>query len=227
MNYTYYGQSCFLVELNGVKILFDPFITPNELAKDIQIEKIKCDFILLSHGHEDHVADTIAIAKNNDAPVVASFEIASYYGSKGLKYHPMNIGGKWNFGKFSVKAVAAIHSSVLPDGTYGGNPMGYIVEAGGSNLYYAGDTALTMDMQLIPRFSKLNIAFLPIGDNFTMGVEDAVIAADFIQCKHIIAMHFDTFPYIKINHSEVKAIFEQAGKKISIPEIGVTYQVAD
>ncbi|HEY8403964.1 MAG TPA: metal-dependent hydrolase [Flavobacteriales bacterium] len=225
MKYTYYGHSCFLVEVNGVKLLFDPFITGNELAKGIDISTISCDYILLSHGHFDHVLDAEVIAKRTGATIVANFEIASYYGNKGLSYHPMNLGGKWNFGQFTVKAVAAVHSSVLADGTYGGNPMGYVIVAGDTSFYYSGDTALHMDMQLIPRFTKLNAAFLCMGDNLTMGVEDAIIASDFIQCNNIVAMHFDTFPIIKLQPDNAVKQFEQNGKQLTVPAIGNTYEL--
>ncbi len=225
MKYTYYGHSCFLVEVNGVRILFDPFITGNDLAKHIDINSIKCDYVLLSHGHFDHVLDAEAIARNNDAIIVANFEIASYYGKKGLKYHPMNLGGKWSFDKFTVKAFSAVHSSVLADGTYGGGAMGFVVKAGDFNFYYSGDTALTLDMQLIPRFANLNTAFLCMGDDLTMGLEDAIVASDFIQCSNIVGMHFDTFPFIKMNHANAVEEFSKVGKKLNVPEIGKTYEV--
>ncbi len=225
MNYTYFGHSSFLVEINGIRIVFDPFITPNDLAKSIDVNSIKCDYVLVSHGHGDHVADVETIARNNDAVVVAAYEIASYYGGKGLKHHPMNIGGRWDFGKFNVKAVNAVHSSVLPDGTYAANPMGFIVTSGNESFYYSGDTALTMDMQLIGNYYKPDFAFLCLGDNFTMGVDDAVIAADFIQCNRIVGMHFDTFPYIKINHETAIKKFADKGKTLSLPDIGINIEL--
>ena len=225
MNYTYYGHSSFLIEIAGIKIVFDPFISPNDKAKSIDVNAIKCDFVLVSHGHSDHVADVETIARNNDATVVAAYEIAAYYGGKGLKYHPMNIGGRWDFGKFQVKAVNAVHSSVLPDGTYAGNPMGFIVTAGDESFYYSGDTALTLDMQLIGRQHKLNAAFLCMGDNFTMGIDDAVIAAEFINCKKVVGMHFDTFPYIMINHEKSIQKFKDTNVELTLPEIGKSYSI--
>jgi L-ascorbate metabolism protein UlaG (beta-lactamase superfamily) len=225
MKYTYYGHSTFLLELNNARILFDPFITPNDLAKGIDIDSIKCDYILLSHGHGDHIADVETIAKNNDATIVAVYELASYYGVKNFKYHPMNTGGNWNFGNFSIKLVNAVHSSVLPDGTYSGNPVGFIVKEGNKSIYYSGDTALHMDMQLIGKYHRPDRAFLCMGDNFTMGIDDAIIASDFIQCNQITAMHFDTFGYIKIDHNKTIEKFDQSGKKLVLPEIGKTYEV--
>lgn len=223
MNYTYFGHSSFLIEIAGVKILFDPFISPNPLAKSIDVNSIQCDFVFASHGHADHIADLETIARKNDAVVVGPYELATYYGAKGLKHHPMNIGGNWNFGKFQAKAVNAVHSSVLPDGTYAGSPMGFIISANDETFYYSGDTALTLDMQLIGRQHKLKAAFLSLGDNFTMGIDDAVIAADFIKCNKVIGMHFDTFPYIVINHETSIQKFKDAGVELNIPEIGKSY----
>lgn len=222
MKYTYYGHSCFAVEVNGIYILFDPFISGNELAKDIDIRSIKADYILLSHGHSDHTADAIAIAKQNDATIVASYEIAVWAGNQGVKYHPMNIGGKWNFEFGTVKCVVAIHSSVLPDGTYAGNPMGFVVTAGDTSFYYSGDTALTLDMQLISKYKRLTFAVLCIGDNFTMGTEDAMEAARLIDCKTIVGVHFDTFGYIKIDQQAAIKTFLSNGLKLILPGIGET-----
>lgn len=224
MKITYFGHSSFRVQLDGATLVFDPFITPNDKARSIDVNAIKTDYVLLSHGHGDHVADAETIARNNQAVVVASYEIATYYAGKELKYHPMNIGGRWDFGKWQVRTTAAVHSSVLPDGTYGGNPMGFVISNGPHTFYYSGDTALTLDMQLLARF-KPQFAFLCIGDNFTMGIEDAVTAAGYIGCNTIVGMHFDTFPYIAINHGEAIKAFERAGKKLILPEIGKTFEL--
>ncbi|HVK96183.1 MAG TPA: metal-dependent hydrolase [Flavisolibacter sp.] len=222
MQFTYYGQSCFSVELAGKNVLFDPFITPNELARHININDMKADFILLSHGHQDHVADCVQIAKNTGATVVAAFEVATWASEQGVaKVHPMNHGGKWTFDFGTVKCTNAIHSSVMPDGTYGGNPLGFIV-MGEKNFYYSGDTALTMDMQLVPRWAQLDFAVLPIGDNFTMGYEDAIIASEMIQCRNIVGVHYDTFGLIKIDHQKVKKAFTDAGLNLYLPGIGET-----
>ena len=221
MKLTYYGHSCFLIEAGGRQVLFDPFITPNELAKRINIDQIKADYILLSHGHGDHVTDCEKIAKNNNATVVAAFEVADWVAKKGIsKTHPMNHGGKKEFDFGIVRCVNAIHSSVLPDGTYGGNPMGFIVTTGDKNFYYSGDTALTMDMQLIPRWARLDFAVLCIGDNYTMGYEDAIEAARMIKCMTVVGVHYDTFPYIKIDHQKVKDAFSDAGINLHLPGIG-------
>ncbi|HQF28775.1 MAG TPA: metal-dependent hydrolase [Bacteroidia bacterium] len=221
MKITYYGHSCFAVEIKGKTILFDPFITPNELAKDIDIESIKPDFILISHGHSDHIADAVRIAKNSGATVVSNYEITEWLNKQGVSnVHPMNIGGHWFFEFGKVKCVVAVHSSTLPDGSYGGNPMGFLLETDEGNLYYAGDTALTYDMKLIGDYKQIDVAFLPIGNNFTMGIDNAIIAADFIKCEKIIGMHYDTFGYIKIDHKEATEKFNVAGKELTLMKIG-------
>ncbi len=225
MNITYYGHSCFGVEINGKKVLFDPFISPNPLASKIDVSKINADYILVSHGHQDHIHDVEAIAKRTKAKVICNFEINVWLGAKGVEnIHPMNIGGKVKLDFGNVKCVTAIHSSGLPDGTYGGNPMGFVVESSEGNFYYAGDTALTYDMKLIGDYRKIDFAFLPIGDNFTMGVDNAIIACDFIACDKIIGMHYDTFGLIKIDKQEAISKFTRAGKKLTLMEIGSMIQ---
>lgn len=226
MQVTYFGHSTFQFRLSqGDVLVMDPFITPNEAAKAVQLSEVKGNYVFLSHGHFDHVADAETIARANDATVVSTYEIASYYGAKGLKYHPMNIGGKWDFGSFSAKAVNAVHSSVLPDGTYAGNAMGFVFEDNNSRFYYSGDTALHLDMQLIGNLMPCPLAFLCLGDNFTMGIEEAVIAAQYVKAKKVVGMHFDTFPYIKINHEKAVAAFAAAGIQLLLPEIGQTFEV--
>lgn len=225
MEVTYYGHASFGVKYNGHSILFDPFISPNELASGIDVNSIKASHILVSHGHEDHVADVESIAKNNSTTVVSNFEIVSWFEQKGIKGHPMNFGGSWSFDFGKVKYVQAVHSSVLPDGTYGGNPGGFIVEMDDYTFYYAGDTALNYDMKLIGEAYNLDFAFLPIGDNFTMGIDDAVRATGFINCKQIIGMHYDTFGYIKIDHEVAKEKFAKAGAELTLMEIGQTINI--
>lgn len=223
MNITYYGQSCFMMEAAGKKILFDPFITPNELAKNIDVDTIHPDFILVSHGHQDHVADLIPIAKRSGALVVSSFEIMVWLNNNGISNtHPMNLGGKWHFDFGTVKMVNAVHSNSLPDGSYGGTAAGFIIQTAGKTIYYAGDTALHSDMKLLGELHGIDHAFLPIGDNFTMGVEDAILAAKFIKCTDIIGMHYDTFGYIKIDHQQAQQQFREAGLNLKLVPIGET-----
>lgn len=220
MKVTYYGHATILLETEKAKLLFDPFISPNELAKDVDIDAIKPDYILLTHGHVDHVADVFTIQTNSDATVICIAEIQGWLGNNDVdKVHGMNIGGGHDFDFGRVKMVNAIHSSSMPDGTYGGNPAGYVIYADGKTIYIAGDTALTYDMKLLAD-ENLDWAFLPIGDNYTMGTDDAVKAAYFINCKNIIGVHFDTFPPIKLNHEAAKAKFAAAGLNFTLPEIG-------
>jgi len=226
MDFTYYGHSCFAIVVKGKRLLFDPFITPNELAKHIKVDAIGADFILLSHGHADHVADVISIAKRTKAKVICSWEIHEWLHGKGIENtHPMNTGGKWDFGEFVVKCMAAQHSSGLPDGSYGGNPLGFLIMSEGNNFYYSGDTALTMDMQLIPRWAKLDFAVLPIGDNFTMDAIDAAACAEMIKCKKVIGVHYDTFGFIKIDHEKAKQAFAQSGVELNLLKIGETISI--
>ncbi len=226
MNLTYYGHSCFSVTANGKKLLFDPFITGNELAKHIDINTIEADYILLSHGHGDHVADVEAIAKRTGAKIIAAYEVAMWFAGKGIEnYHPMNPGGKRGFDFGEVKCVSAVHSSSMPDGSYGGNPMGFIILNDEQNFYYSGDTALTLDMQLIPLFAEIDFAILPIGDNFTMGIEDAVQAAKMVQTNTVIGVHYDTFGFIKIDHQQATGIFKSQGVELRLLEIGETIEV--
>ncbi len=226
MKFTYYGHSCFEVEIKGKKIVFDPFISQNELAKDIDVNTIEADYILISHGHFDHMADAEAIAKRTGATIVANWEIATWFGNKGVeKTHPMNHGGKWVFDFGKVKCVNAVHSSDLPDGSYGGNPMGFIITSDEGNFYYSGDTALTMDMQLIPAYSSLNFCVMPIGDNFTMDATDAVQAAKMVHCNTIIGVHYDTFGYIKIDKQKTIDLFSSAALLLKLPAIGETIEL--
>lgn len=226
MQFTYYGHSCFSLTVNGKKLLFDPFITGNELATAIDINSIETDYILLSHGHFDHVADAEAIAKRTGATIIANYEVAMWFAGKGIKkYHPMNPGGKWNFNFGTVRCVSAIHSSGLPDGAYGGTPMGFVITNDECSFYYAGDTALTLDMQLIPMFAEIDLAILPIGDNFTMGMEDAVQAAKMVQTKMVIGVHYDTFGFIKIDHQKAIGLFKNHDLELKLPGIGETIEI--
>lgn len=223
MKLTYFGHSCFSLETNGKTIVFDPFIRGNELAASVDFKSIQADYILVTHGHDDHTADLVDLANQTQATVVACWEIHSWLHKQGVsKTHPMNIGGKWNFDFGTVHMVFAAHSSSLADGTYAGVAAGFVIESEGKTIYVAGDTALCSDMKLLPLKFQLDAALLPIGDNFTMDYKDACIASDFIECDNIIAMHFDTFGFIKIDHQEVISYFLEEGKKITIPKVGET-----
>ncbi len=220
MKLTYYGHSTVEIKTGSNTLLFDPFITPNELAKHIDVSALKPDHILVSHGHGDHVADLLPIQKQSGAKVICIAEIAGWLGNQGVEgAHGMNIGGSFDFGGFKVKMVYALHSSSMPDGSYGGVPAGFVIYAEGKKIYFAGDTALTMDMQLLAG-EDLDWAILPIGDNYTMGIDDAIKAADMINCKDIIGVHYDTFPVIKIDTNEAKEKFLKAGLNLKLPAIG-------
>lgn len=222
MKVTYYGHSCFLVDINGSKLLFDPFISPNELAKNIDPTTIACDYILVSHGHEDHTADLVSIAKRTNAKVICSWEIYVWLGKKGItNAHPMNTGGKWSFDNFDVRCTVAQHSSGLPDGSYGGSPMGFLVTSQGGNFYYSGDTGLTLDMKLIRDWCpNLHLALMPIGDNFTMDSQDAAIASEWVGTTDVVGLHFDTFGFIKIDHAAARQTFASRNINLHLLPIG-------
>lgn len=225
MKITFYGHSCLGIKIDDIHVLVDPFITGNPKAKNIDVNSLKADYILLTHAHHDHVLDVENIASRTEAIIISNYEIATYYGNKGLENHPMNHGGSWDFEFGNVKYVNAIHSSSFEDGSYGGQPGGFVIEGEHKNIYIAGDTALTLDMKLIPTQTKLDLAILPIGDNFTMGVEDAIIASDFIQCDKILGCHYDTFGYIEIDHEEAKKKFYNKGKDLMLLEIGESIEL--
>jgi L-ascorbate metabolism protein UlaG (beta-lactamase superfamily) len=223
MEFTYYGHSCFAIKIQDTTLLFDPFVSYNELAKEIDPDTIAADYILVSHGHQDHIEDAVPIATRTGATVICSWELMGYFQAHGVSHvHPMNTGGKKNFGFGIVRCVVAQHSSGLPDGSYGGNPMGFVVTTPEGNFYYAGDTALTLDMQLIPRWTTIDFAILPIGDNFTMGPEDAAMAADMVQTEKVIGVHFDTFPYIVIDKHAAEKVFNEKQIELILPSIGAT-----
>jgi L-ascorbate metabolism protein UlaG (beta-lactamase superfamily) len=221
MKATYYGHSCFSVEVGGRTLLFDPFITGNELAQAIRVGEIPADYILISHGHGDHLADAAAIARRTGATIVSNFEIVTWFGCQGLQQaHPLNHGGGVSLDFGRVKYVNAIHSSSLPDGANGGNPGGFVVETAEGNFYYSGDTALTLDMKLIGETTPLKFAALCLGDTFTMGPDDALKAAEFIRCHEILGVHFDTFPPIRIDHAAAQAKFKAAGRNLHLLKPG-------
>jgi L-ascorbate metabolism protein UlaG (beta-lactamase superfamily) len=210
----------------GKTLLFDPFITGNPLAKNIDASKIAADYILISHGHGDHIEDAVAIAKRTKAKVISNYEIINWIEKQGISNtHSMNIGGHWIFDFGKVKCVSAIHSSSLPDGSYGGNPMGFLIETNEGSFYYTGDTALTYDMKLIGDYKSINFALMPVGGNFTMGIDNAILAADFINCEKIIALHYDSFPVIKIDHREAVEKFSNAGKELYLVDIGKSIEL--
>ena len=225
MKIQYLGHASLSIEIAGKHIIVDPFISANELASNIDINNLKADYILITHAHQDHILDVEVIAKNTGATIVSNYEIVMHYGAKNLEGHPMNHGGSWQFDFGRLTYTNAIHTSSFPDGSYGGQPGGFIIESEEGNVYIAGDTALTFDMKLIPIQCKLDLAILPIGDNFTMGIESAVIAADFVECSSILGYHYDTFGYIKVDHEKAKNTFAKASKTLNLLEIGESLEV--
>lgn len=221
MKITYLGHSSLSIETKDKTLLIDPFISGNELAKNINVNKLQADYILITHAHQDHILDVEAIAKRTDATVISNFEIVTYFENKGIKGHPMNHGGKWTFDFGTVHYTNAVHSSSFPDGSYGGQSGGFVIETSHHRIYISGDTALTYDMKLIPQvIGELDLAILPLGDNFTMGVNEAILASKFLGCNKVLGVHYDTFGYIKIDHKEAFTKFANAKKELFLLPIG-------
>ena len=221
MELTYLGHACFLLSSSNQSLLFDPFISGNPLAAEVDLQQLKPHYILLSHGHQDHVLDVAAIYEQSEAQIIANFEVATWFQNQGMeRVIPMNHGGQKRFDFGNLQMVNAIHSSSMPDGSYGGNPIGFVLQLEGHCLYFAGDTALHMDMKLIGEKYQIDTAILPIGDHFTMGIEDALRAADFVKTSRIIGMHYDTFPPIEIDHEQAKNLADSQGKELILMQIG-------
>jgi len=217
MKLTHYGHSCFSVETAGKTLLFDPFITPNPLAASVDVAALRPDYILLSHGHFDHVADVETIAGASGATIIGGYEVAEWFGKKGLeKRIPMNSGGSCTLDFGRVTFTTAVHSSSLPDGSYGGQAGGFRVETAEGDFYYSGDTALTRDIELLASAGPLKFAALCIGDHFTMGYGDAATAAGWLGCRDVVGVHYDTFPPIRIDHAEARRAFEVRGTTLHL-----------
>ena len=194
---TFHGHATFSLNLDGTNVVVDPFLAPNNPAATKSAEEVKADFILQTHGHGDHIADTVALAKRAGALVIANFEIANWLGAQGVeKVHAQHLGGGFNHPIGYVKMTTALHGSGLPDGSYGGMPAGFLLETLGKRIYFAGDTALFSDMALIGA-GGLDLAVLPIGDNFTMGPDDALLSLDYLKPKAVIPCHYNTWPPIE------------------------------
>ena len=229
MKVTYLGHACVNIQIEGAHFLVDPFISANPLAGHIDINSIEATYILLTHAHADHILDAEAIAKRTGAPLITNPEILDHYRKLGLDGHDMNIGGSHRFldGKVKIKMVKADHSSSFPDGSYGGNPAGFLINYKDQTIYISGDTALTMDMKIIPHQYKVDLAILPIGNNYTMGVRDALTAAKFVETNNILGVHYDTFDVIKIDKEASKRKFSDAHKRLHLLEIGNSLEVDD
>ena len=229
MKVTYLGHACVNIQIEGAHLLVDPFISANPLAGHIDINSIEATYILLTHAHADHILDAEAIAKRTSAPLITNPEILDHYRKLGLDGHDMNIGGSHRFldGKVKIKMVKAVHSSSFPDGSYGGNPAGFLINYKDQTIYISGDTALTMDMKIIPHQYKVDLAILPIGNNYTMGIRDALTAAKFVETNNVLGVHYDTFDVIKIDKEASKRKFSDAHKRLHLLEIGNSLEVDD
>jgi len=226
MEFTFLGHAGIALHLGGHHVVIDPFITPNPAAQQLGLraDAVEANDLLITHGHEDHVADAPSFAERKEVTCIANYEVALWLKSKGANnVIPMNHGGVITRPYGTVRMVNAVHSSTLPDGTSGGHPAGFIVESNGMRFYHAGDTALHMDMELIGRLWKPDWAFLPVGDCYTMGPEDALEAAKMIQCDRIVAIHHNTFPPIALSDdrkNRAVAAFAEIGKQLIFPHLG-------
>ncbi len=218
MKLTYEGHSCFILESGGKRVIIDPFLTGNPNAA-IKPGDVKVDAVLVTHGHADHLGDGIDIAKNNDAPIIAPFELVNYCTERGAKGHPMHIGGGYDFPFGHVKLTIAHHGSTTDTGAVG-NPCGFIVTMGERSVYHAGDTGLFSDMSLIGETNNIDCALLPIGDNFTMGVADAARAARMLKARVAIPMHYNTFEVIEQDPEDFRSALEGSSIEVRILEPG-------
>lgn len=217
----YYGHAAFSVEKDGMTLLFDPFLTDNPVCK-ISKDEVQADYIFVSHGHGDHTGDTEYIAKKHDALVISTAEMADTYTAKGCRTHSMHLGGKVDFPFGYVRVTPAFHGAGIP----GGHACGFIVKFYDQVIYFAGDTCLFGDMALLGRLESIDYALLPIGSNFTMGPEDAVIAAEFLKAKNIIPIHYNTWPPIAQDPVKFKeAVEEKKYAKVLIVNPGESIEL--
>lgn len=222
----YHGHSCWEIEDGKHRLLVDPFLEGNPLADVTPDAFTKLDALLVSHGHGDHIGDGVAIAKRTGALVISNYEIVNYFTSKGCNGHPLHIGGGRTFPFGHVKLTIAHHGSTGPNGEALGNPAGLVITIGGKKLYHSGDTGLFLDMKLIGEMNgPLDVALLPIGDNFTMGIDDAVKATEFLGAKVSIPMHYDTFDFIKADPGEFVKKVQAAGRRAVHVKPGASFEV--
>jgi len=229
MKLTYHGQSTVTIETNGHHLVIDPFFSGNDKATT-NPDDVKADFILLTHAHADHMLEAERIAKATGATIIATHELATYLSFKGLNVHPMNLGGQFEFSFGKVKMTQAFHSSSIIDEekqtiTYMGMPAGFLLTIEGKEIYHAGDTALFGDLALYGAHHEIDLAFLPIGDNFTMGPDDALIAADMLQAKAVVPIHYDTFDLIKQDANAFCEQIEARGQNGHLLAIGESLEL--
>lgn len=226
MKLTYWSHSCFLLETGSHRLVIDPFLTGNPKAP-FAANTVNCDFVLVSHGHNDHLGDAVAIARRNHATIIANYEIATYCGQQGATAHALHIGGSHLFPFGRVKLTIAHHGSALLTDNgflYMGNPAGFLITAEGKTVYHAGDTGLFLDMQLIGRQNRIEVALLPIGDNFTMGVDDGVEAVAMLKPRTVVPMHYDTFDLIHADAAEFARKAGATGARVRPLRIGESFE---
>jgi L-ascorbate metabolism protein UlaG (beta-lactamase superfamily) len=194
---TWHGHATYSLDIDGTAVVVDPFFAPNNPVAQVTADEVEADIILQTHGHGDHISDTVALAKRTGALVIGNFEVCNWINNQGHENtHALNTGGGFDAGFGRVQMTPALHSSGLPDGSYGGDPAGFVISSGGRKIYFAGDTALFSDMALIGRASDLDLAIIPIGDNYTMGPDDALYALDYLKPRVVIPGHYNTWPVI-------------------------------
>ncbi|PKM47191.1 MAG: metal-dependent hydrolase [Firmicutes bacterium HGW-Firmicutes-8] len=221
------GHACFFLQNGGTSLIIDPFLDDNPQAV-IRAGEIKTDWILVTHGHSDHLGDAIQIAKQNDAIIITVTEVARYCGVRGARTHAMYIGGKHNFGEFTVKMTVALHGSSIGTNPveYLGQPCGFLIFIGGKTIYYAGDTGLFGDMELIGRLHPIDLAILPIGDNYTMGPEDALEAVKMLKPRYVIPTHYNTWDIITQDPDKFKsAVEDETGIQVAVLNPGDTFEL--
>lgn len=222
---TWYGHACFFIEAEKTKLIVDPFITDNPLCP-VKADEVEPDYILVSHGHGDHLGDTVEIAKRTGATVISNFEIQNWMVAQGVKNaHPQHIGGGFDYPWGRVKLTIAHHGSALPDGAYGGNPCGFLFYIQGKKIYHACDTGLFLDMKLIGE-EGIDLAILPIGDNFTMGPDDALRAVKLIEPEQVVPIHYDTFDIIKQDpNAWAHSVSEETPAKVIVMKPGESLEL--
>jgi L-ascorbate metabolism protein UlaG (beta-lactamase superfamily) len=223
LNLTYLSHSSFLFNDGKYNLIIDPFISGNP-TMPIKVEDLKPNFIVLTHAHGDHLGDAVTLAKKHNALIIAVNELANYVAEQGCQAHNMHIGGGWNFPFGRLKFTIAHHGSSSPDGRYMGEPAGVVFNMGGKTIYHTGDTGLFLDMKLIGELNKIDIMLAPIGDNFTMGIDDAVKAVEFVNPELAIPMHYNTFGVIQADPHEFKRKVQSIGKNSRVMEFGETIE---